>query len=359
MILTKEVEIKPTGKNIQYYKDKGYDAEHLKPIMVKVGDLPENSHAKIEILCSMCKNNKIIVQYDYYNKRIKETGSYVCKECSCLKAEQTKISRYGDVYFKTEEFKDKRRKTCIERYGFESPLQNESIMEKTRNTNLQKYGCENPSQVEEFKEKMKTTLLARYGVDNPFKSEDIREKCYMSNLKRYGVKYATQSPEIRAKVNETLYKNGNQKTSKQQVYLHNFYGGKINYPVSYYATDICFPEEKLIIEYDGGGHALRVTLGRLTQEEFNQKEIIRNNIIKREGYKQMRIISSKDKLPSDQVLLEMLSDARQYFSLYPNHSWIEFNISTSTVRNAENPKGLPYSFGSLRTIKDSDLNTIN
>ena len=50
MILTKEVEIKPTGKCIQYYRDKGYDAVHLKPIMVKVEDLPENSHVKVEVL---------------------------------------------------------------------------------------------------------------------------------------------------------------------------------------------------------------------------------------------------------------------------------------------------------------------
>ena len=51
----------------------------------------------------------------------------------------------------------------------------------------------------------------------------------------------------------------------------------------------------------------------------------------------------------------MLQDARNYFSLYPNHSWIEFNIDASIVRNAENKQGSPYDFGVLRTIKDSDI----
>jgi hypothetical protein len=51
-----------------------------------------------------------------------------------------------------------------------------------------------------------------------------------------------QSPEVRAKANETLCKNGTQKTSKQQLYLHSLYGGKINYAISYYAADICLPE---------------------------------------------------------------------------------------------------------------------
>ena len=108
--------------------------------------------------------------------------------------------------------------------------------------------------------------------------------------------------------------------------------------------------EKLCIEYDGGWHDLNVKLGSITQKEFNQKEIIRNNIIKRNGYKQMEIISSTDKLPSDDVLLKMLSDARQYFIDYSNHSWIEFNIDNSTVRNAENKNGISYELGSLRRI---------
>jgi very-short-patch-repair endonuclease len=240
-------------------------------------------------------------------------------------------------------------------YGVDNPLKSKQILNKVRHTNLLKYGCENPNQVLEFKNKAKITSIERYGVDNAAKNEDVKRKTYMTNLQKYGVMYTIQSPEVRAKANETLCNNGVQKTSKQQLYLHSVFGGEINYPIKYYAADICFPEEKLIIEYDGGGHSLRVALGNLTQEEFNKKEIIRNNIIKREGYKQMRIISSKDLLPSDQILLQILQNARSYFSQYPNHSWIEFNIDTSSVRNAENPQGVSYYFGSLRTIKESDL----
>ena len=69
----------------------------------------------------------------------------------------------------------------------------------------------------------------------------------------------------------------------------------------------------------------------------------------------MRIISLNDKLPQDSTLLQMLSETRQYFSDYPNHSWIEYNISTSTLRNAEHKQGIPYAFGSLRTVKDKEV----
>ena len=287
-IITKEIEVRPTGKMIRYYKDKGYIAEHRKSLIVQVDDLPNKSYMIVDVLCDYCGETICHPTYRDYRKRIDRFGSYACDKC-------------GFIH---------RIESCIDKYG----------------------------------------------IAIPSKSEEIKEKTRLTNLKRYGVPYTQQSLEVRAKANETLCKNGTQKTSKQQLYLYSIFGGEINYPISYYAADICFPEEKLIIEYDGGGHDLRVTLGRLTQEEFDQKEIIRHNILKREGYNRINIVSITDKLPSDQILLQMLSDARSYFSEYPHHSWIEFNIDTSTVCNAENQQGIPYQFGTLRTIKDSDLN---
>lgn len=199
--------------------------------------------------------------------------------------------------------------------------------------------------------------MANYGVNCPSKNEKVKQKIRDTNLQRYGVLSTMQSPEVRAKANETLCKNGNQKTSKQQLYLHSLFGGELNYPISYYAVDICFLDEKIYLEYDGGGHDLRVVLGRLTQEEFNKKEIIRNSILKREGYKQIHIVSKKDLLPQDNVLLQMLSDAKQYFST-TSHSWVTYDIDQSLLINAEHKQGTPYDFGSLRTIKDNDITVI-
>ena len=135
----------------------------------------------------------------------------------------------------------------------------------------------------------------------------------------------------------------------------NLYNGVLNYPFKCFALDIYLPEEKIDIEFDGSGHKMSIALGSISEEDFEKKELYRNVAIKKEGYKQMRIISLHDRLPSDQVLLEMLDYARNYFSQYPEHSWIEFNIDTSSIRNAENPKGTPYDFGELHTIKDNDL----
>lgn len=383
-IITEKAEVIPSGKNIQHYRDLGYDVKWHKPLIVSVNDLTKGSNAQVEVLCDMCHKNKMTVPYEVYNRVVSKTGNYVCKECAYIKNRQTNLKRYGvpvasqsedikelmkqtnlerygvDNYAKTQEYNDKIRQTCLDKYNVEHFSQLQEVKNKREVTNVERYGVKNVSQVAEFKEKVFNTNIERYGTKYASSSSEIKEKIKQTNLKKFGVPHVMQSYEIRTKISNSLYKNGNVSTSKQQLYLFNIFKSTnkdvyLNFPISYYNVDICFQEERFIIEYNGSGHDLQVKLVKLTQEEFNQKEIIRNNVIKKEGYKQMRIISSNDKLPQDDILLQMLSEARTYFATYPSHSWYEFNISTSTVRNAENLNGIPYDFGALRTIKDNDI----
>lgn len=300
------------------------------------------------------------------------------------KVQQTIFDRYGvENISQNKDIQEKRTQTFIERFGVTSPLQNKECLEKMKQTNIERYGVEFVSQLEETKEKVRQTCIEKYGVPNPFQNEEVQEKTKRTNIERYGVEsilslpsfhehsrevdmerygvhHHLQNPEILAKQKETFYKNNTCPTSKQQMYLHQLYGGELNYPLKMYNLDIYLSDERMGVEFDGSGHLMGVKRGNMTQEEFDRKEIIRNNTIKRENIKQMRIISSNDKLPSDSILLQMLQDARNYFSDYPNHSWIEFNIDTSAVRNAEYKDGIPYNFGTLRRIKDEDLtNQIN
>jgi very-short-patch-repair endonuclease len=342
---------------IKYYQDLGYDAKHNQPLLVKVKDLPKGSDAQVELLCDYCGEEIVPLPYHRYYTRISNGEKIACSKCVGLKMREKCREKYGvDNVSQIKDVQIKREKTFRSHYGVSNPLKSKEIREKLSQTILDIYGVNNVSQLESVKQRKAQTVLEHYGVDNPAKCEKVKEKIRNTNLLKYGVPHTQQSPEVRAKMNETLCKNGTQKTSRQQLYLHSLYGGKINHAISHYAVDICFTEEKLVIEYDGGGHDLRVTLGRLTQEEFNKREVIRNVVIKREGYKQMKIISKTDKLPQDQILLQMLSEAKQYFS-ETAHSWMIYDIDNSRMINAENKdtNGIPYSFGELRKIKDSDL----
>jgi len=327
-ILTKEVEVRLNGNNVNYYRNLGYNipmreagkamkyrgvdyvADFSKTILVKIKDLPLNSKMLVESTCDYCGKPKPLMKYLDYNKQTKNGMlKCCCEECASIK--------HKEIMF--------------EKYGYESTMQVPEIREKVYKTNNQKYGC-----------------------NSPYGNSLVMAKAKQTNIERYGYENAMQSPDFFQK---WLEKNSSNfvKSSKQQRYLCNFYNGILNYPVQHFSLDICILEDKLDIEFDGSGHKMCVKLKKMTQDEFDKREIVRYQIIKKEGYKQMRIISFKDLLPSDETLLQMLTEAKQYFSEYPNHSWIEFDIDNSIIRNAEHKDGVRYNYGKLRKIKDSDL----
>lgn len=332
-IITKEVEIVPSGRSVKHYRDLGYDVKCRQPLMVKVEDLMGGSNAPIQYLCDYCNEEIITIVYADLMRRTKEVNKMACKHCYPQKIKEVSLIRYGTTsYSKTEECK-----------------------EKKKNTTKIRYEVEHYSQTQEYKDKWDSTCIDRYGESY---RKQFMDKAMETFCNRTGYNFPSQSPEVRSKMVQSFYKNNTVITSKQQFYIFNLYNkywnAMLNYPVSYYNVDICFPEEKLIVEVDFGGHDLLVKTGNLTQEEFNQKEIIRNNTLKKEGYKQTHIISRKDLLPSDQVLLQMLSDARNYFAT-TNHTWQTYDIDKSLLFNAEHKDGISYNFGSLRTIKESDI----
>lgn len=380
MLLTKEVEIKLNAKTISHYRKLGYIGSIGDIIIVKTCDLTLGSKVKVKVLCDYCNHEVMTMQYKTYLNSLKTINKSACKKCKGQKQIECNLEKYGvRNVTQLDEIKEKSRHTSLQKYGATNYTKTEEYKQKRKETNLARYGVENYSQTEDYAQKYNNTCVIRYGKDfgkmfskrafdvfyektgynHPQKSPETRKKTVQTCIERYGVESVSQLQEVREKANKTLYEKGNQKTSSQQLYLHSLYGGELNYPIKHYSADICFTKEKLYVEYDGGGHSLSVSLGEVTQEEFNQKEIIRNNVIKREGYKQIRIISSKDFLPSDQILLQMLEQAKEYFSNYPNHSWIEFNIDTSTVRNTEQEDGVFFDYGELRKIKKSDIKNID
>lgn len=375
MLLTKEVEVIINNKIFKYYKELGYDFKNIgDKIIVKVEDLHIGSRIIVDVECDYCKNEVLHLPYKQYLKNLKSCGKICCKNCKGIKTKESNLKKYGvESVSQLESVKEKKKETLLEHYGVENPLRSKEILEKVQNTCMErygvhcsfmnqkvretfkqnmmdKYGVDHPWKVASIKEKINNTILEKYGVENISCSDEIKEKKRQKSLKKYGTEYTLQSKEVREKITKTLYKNNSQKTSYQQLYLGCLYNGKINYPISSLSADIFIEEDGIDIEYDGGGHDLCVTLGSQTQEEFNRKEMVRNYVIKRAGYKQIRIISSKDYLPSDEILLQMLNQAKEYFN-NTTHSWVEYNIDASLMLNAENKDGVFFDFGKLRKIK--------
>jgi len=146
---------------------------------------------------------------------------------------------------------------------------------------------------------------------------------------------------------ETLYKNGTAPCSAQQKYLYNLFGGELNYPVSRCSLDIAFPDDKIYIEYNGGGHNLQVQFGNMSESEFLEYENNRFLFLKSKGYKCIYILSNKDNLPSDNILLDILTYAKNELR-NSDCNYIKFDVDNLKIITAQYIKD--YNFGVLRKI---------
>lgn len=189
-----------------------------------------------------------------------------------------------------------------------------------------------------------------------FKAGERCNKCKQQRveeifLEKYGYKSVLSNPEIREKIRQTLYKNGTAPCSKQQIYINQLIGGELNYPLRNLSLDIAFPEEMIYLEYDGGGHENNIIFGTMSKDDFIKKERNRTYGLLRSGWKEIRIISRNDNIPSDQIILEILSYARTY--LNQNHHYIKFDIDNNKIINSQGE--FDFDYGELRKIKLTDL----
>ena len=141
------------------------------------------------------------------------------------KRKKTCVEKYGvENPLGAKEIIEKRKKTCVEKYGVENPRQNNEIGERTVNTYKERYG--NPEQQEKIKEKrkktciekygsientnrimldkMKKTCIEKYGADNVFKLKEFQQIAKKQMKETYGYEHALQVPELRDKFNTTM-----------------------------------------------------------------------------------------------------------------------------------------------------------
>jgi len=134
MILTREIIVKINESNFSYYEELGYDVAIGEALIIPIELLSAGSRYKIDCKCDKCGVVKEVI-FRNYVKYDNRWGEYFCRKCS----------------------EYKRKKTLIENYGVEYPIQNKEI-----------------------KKKIKETMIEKFGVDNPTKSKEIIERREMN-----------------------------------------------------------------------------------------------------------------------------------------------------------------------------------
>lgn len=280
MLLKQKVAVKWNNKIRKYYEELGYPFTHNKDVFyVDIQHLSKGSNSLVKVQCDYCGK---VIEKEYYNYNNQIDKSIIkkdcCESCKGLKAKETNKIKYGE----------------------------ESIM-----------------YVNEFKEKIKNTCLQRYGVENPMQNELFKQKCLNNSA-------------------ITKQRNNTVNTSITQIYVCNNMGGILNYPIKALHLDIAFPDKKIYVEIDGSGHNLNVKKGEITQEEFDKKEMKRWYALYNRGWKEIRIITTKDKIPTKEIINFIKSYG---FEQLNNHSWIHFNIDKGTIETSNSV--INYDYGEL------------
>ena len=122
MILTRDIDIKISESNYQYYDDLGYDVAIGENIKIPVELMSKGSHYKIVCKCDGCGIEKEVI-FKNYIKYDNNWGEYYCRKCS----------------------ERKRKETLRKNFGVDDPIQNKKVLSKMKNTLIEKYGVDNIS----------------------------------------------------------------------------------------------------------------------------------------------------------------------------------------------------------------------
>ena len=118
MLITKELEIRIAGNVYNYYRE-----NNIKVIPNKINKLPidlinPKSHIIVDAVCDVC-NKEVKIQLRRYNQSISRGGYYTCSsKCSSEKRKQTCINKWGSNNFvESDEFSKKAKDTMIKKWG--------------------------------------------------------------------------------------------------------------------------------------------------------------------------------------------------------------------------------------------------
>lgn len=187
------------NKNIQF-------KEKIKKSWVKkygVDNPSKSNIIKEKIKSKMCKDGVWYVETDEYKEKRKKTcmEKYNYEHFSKTKeyhkkVKKTNIEKYGvDSYNKTDVCKEYVKKQNLEKYGVEYYQQTNEFREKTKKTNLEKYGVEHHTQTNEFKNKMKKYYIKKYGVEHPMQTEEFKKRMTDTIIQKYGEMWLNYAPK--------------------------------------------------------------------------------------------------------------------------------------------------------------------
>lgn len=149
---------------------------------------------KVEFECSSC--HKVASK-----KVLSLFNNFLCRSCIAKNARASVDTSKIDYKKRAETA----RKTSLEKYGVENPMQLQSVRDRIHKNNIEKYGC-HPSQLQEVKDRQAQTNTERYGTKAASQNESVKSKYRQSCELKYGtgITNSFQADSVKQKIKDTL-----------------------------------------------------------------------------------------------------------------------------------------------------------
>lgn len=129
---TQLIEMQWVTRNRKRYEALGYKFTKLfDTFLVEAKDLAKGSDKYVDVVCDYCGN----VYKQEYKHQHSHKGKDCCKGCWQQKAMESMKNKYGVEYpLQKEEFREKYKQTCFERFGYASHLSSPGVRDKILNS---------------------------------------------------------------------------------------------------------------------------------------------------------------------------------------------------------------------------------
>ena len=277
------------------------------------------------------------------SKFIGKRYNITCEECNAnalpQKIEKAKAAQTPE---KTDKSIQKARRTTLERYGTEVVNQyyNKETREKYESDCLKKYGVKNPASAECVKEKRRQTCINKYGAASNLcigaaarskrvwaeKHDEIVKKQQQTSLSKYGTLSPAQAAEVQQKMQTAKRKRTEQFESERdctrfanivikygQGWKSLLRDGKLHVIEDGYAKYLDNKDIPIIEEYNSREHVWCVSAAEIEIREYVRKLLGSNaNIL----YNKKNIISEPGKTYELDIFLPEKNVAIEYNGVY-------------------------------------------
>ena len=290
------VPMKWHSTNKKKYVEHGYEFTYMGDTFYPLAkDVFEcSSGAYIPVRCDYCGEIYYPTSRNY-QKLHKDGEKDCCYNCRSAKIQNTVQEKYGvNCVLVYKPIQDQIKEKWMEKYGTTSPLANQEIFQKTVDS-----------------------LNEHYNISKGIKElryvKEVSDKIAKTNMEKYGGISPMCSNEVQRKAHETMSKNGTCATSQKQIELNNMikdvYGNsELNYPCDKVSLDCMtiVDDIKIDVEYDGWYY----------HKDTQVRDTRRDNFVKSQGYKILRILAYANRLPTMEELqdsIKILTTTNKHF----------------------------------------------